>query len=359
MKYSIIIPAFNEEKNLESWFGRFKCKRDDYEILIIDDGSVDKTLLVAEKIGEKNRHVRVMHQKNQGVSVARNAGIYQARGEWIIFADADDVLRVNSLDIFDPYLDKDTEIIQANQIMYGQNDNQNEKIFIEIPSFKIQKVLLNREKYKKEVANNQQQFFESVHGVCGKAFRRDFLIENEIRFQEGLGLGEDILFYFDALACTEKVILINETVYEVVENKYSSTRTFNPKMQGYTIEFSRQITQRVVNSNKREMLWGDMCYQIYLHLDCGVINNLGYNFKMPIKRKKQILNNTMQCTEIKDAIRYLYIHRKCKGLINRKKEEFIIWLIQNQMMGIYFALQNIKRRQDYLFNGLIRAEKNE
>lgn len=343
MKYSIIVPAYNEEKNLKKWFERFKCNRSDYEVIIVDDGSSDKTLAIAENIKTHNRFVRVYTQSNQGVSAARNLGLEKALGEWIIFADADDILRSNCLDIFDNYIKSGYEIIQASQISSGQTYDNSTNNIVEIASKDIQRVLLNRERYKRGGNISRKIMYESVHGVYGKLFNKKLLDRNKVRFQEGLGLGEDILFYFDALACTKRILLVNDIIYEIVENMNSSTRSFNSKMPLYAIEFSRQVTKRIKNIQDDNLLWDDMCYQIFVHLDCGVINNLGYAYHMPIREKVKLLNDVMQNHEVRGALECLFDERGNKDLFNKKRETLMIWLIIKNKMGIYFIIQKLRR----------------
>ena len=86
MKISIIVPVYNSEKYL------YKCIESvvsqnpvECEMILVDDGSTDKSLDMMNKAAEKYPYIRVMHQTNQGVSMARNTGLKAASGEWIYF----------------------------------------------------------------------------------------------------------------------------------------------------------------------------------------------------------------------------------------------------------------------------------
>ena len=100
MKISIIVPVYNSEKYL------YKCIQSvvsqnpvECEMILVDDGSTDKSLDMMNKAAEKYPYIRVMHQTNQGVSMARNTGLKAASGEWIYFLDSDDELEEHALDI--------------------------------------------------------------------------------------------------------------------------------------------------------------------------------------------------------------------------------------------------------------------
>lgn len=90
-KISIVIPVYNVESYLD------KCVKSvleqtytDFELFLIDDGSIDRSGEICEKYAQEDKRVRVIHQKNQGVSVARNVGIDLAEGRYITFLDSDD-----------------------------------------------------------------------------------------------------------------------------------------------------------------------------------------------------------------------------------------------------------------------------
>ena len=100
MKFSVVIPLYNKEHYIEATIQSVLDQTcDDYEVLVVDDGSRDNSLALARKF-ESDR-VRIIPQENQGVSVARNTGILNAKGEYICFLDADDEWRPDYLATID------------------------------------------------------------------------------------------------------------------------------------------------------------------------------------------------------------------------------------------------------------------
>ena len=89
--YSVVIPVYEAKESLsrcvESWLGQTKK---DLELLLVDDGSTDGSGALCDSYADKDGRVRVIHQKNAGVSAARNAGIESAKGEYLLFTDSDD-----------------------------------------------------------------------------------------------------------------------------------------------------------------------------------------------------------------------------------------------------------------------------
>lgn len=97
MKFSVVIPLYNKEHYIEKTLQSvLKQTFQDFEVIVVDDGSTDKSLENARKI--QSERIKVISQKNQGVSVARNTGIYNATGTYIAFLDADDEWRENYLE---------------------------------------------------------------------------------------------------------------------------------------------------------------------------------------------------------------------------------------------------------------------
>ena len=100
MKFSVVIPLYNKEHYIEATIRSVLNQAcTDYEVIVVDDGSKDDSLALARKF--ESERVRIIHQENQGVAVARNTGILNARGEFICFLDADDEWRPEYLSAID------------------------------------------------------------------------------------------------------------------------------------------------------------------------------------------------------------------------------------------------------------------
>lgn len=105
MKYSVVIPLYNKEHYIEKTLHSvLKQTLQNFEIIIVDDGSTDKSLEVAKKVVSEK--IKIIKQSNQGVSVARNTGIYHASGQYIAFLDADDEWRENYLETIEGLIEK-------------------------------------------------------------------------------------------------------------------------------------------------------------------------------------------------------------------------------------------------------------
>lgn len=101
MLFSIVVPAYNIENYLEECVrGILKQSFSDFELILVDDGSSDGTVTLCDSYSAQNEAVRVIHQTNKGLSAARNAGMRQARGDYVVFVDGDDYIMPDSLKKF-------------------------------------------------------------------------------------------------------------------------------------------------------------------------------------------------------------------------------------------------------------------
>ena len=197
MKVSIIVPVYKvPEKYLRNCINSLKEQTiDDYEVILVDDGSPDNCGQICDIYAEKYSFIRSIHQNNQGVSVARNRGIVEACGKYVVFVDADDVLKPHACEYAYSILeDSDNDILffrHSSSIEEQGNMSVNDcsKMAREI-QLKIINKLYNCP--IKEI---------SFGSPWAKMFRRDFLINNKLQFKKGLRKAQDRLFM---LNCIEK-----------------------------------------------------------------------------------------------------------------------------------------------------------
>ena len=206
IKISVIIPVYNAADFLPRAVGSILMQEyDDLEVIIVNDGSTDDSAAVCDELAEHDMRVRVIHKENGGVSSARNAGLDSARGEFVMFVDADDAIR-------DGALDK----------MYSKNSD-----FVLAGFEKIVGTAI-KDKYRPSSDRTYNGtdsicvFFDKVlprkntyilNSACFKLFRRSILTDHGIRFVEGLSFAEDKMFVMTFLQYVERVRTIPFVVY--------------------------------------------------------------------------------------------------------------------------------------------------
>lgn len=219
---SVIIPAYNVEnyisRTLESVLNQsFK----DFEIIVVNDGSTDKTEEVVRKVLRvSDIPFRVFSQSNKGVSIARNVGILNANGRYIKFLDADDVLKANGLKLL-------VETCEENDLVFSFGkqdvvDKNGKKILTYDQMYLVDWTLAD---YRTAL----EQFLKGLlHISCNSAiFRRDLIEKYGLFFTPGARFGEDTEFIAKYLFFSKKVVFVNEVICEAVLRFGSSTRVSN------------------------------------------------------------------------------------------------------------------------------------
>lgn len=220
-KISIIIPNYNSGKLLRDCIKSIHASNQrDIEIIIIDDGSNDKS---AELI--TNTNVRIIkNSKNHGVSYSRNKGINEARGEYILFIDADDMLKDINLASLCLKENRGYEIIY-----YSKNKLSNDKDIL----------------VKQILGTNKDGL--CIAGPYSKLFKKEFLKNNDIKFNNDVINGEDMLFNIEALSKAKKFKTINRGMYLYRKNNNSATRSYDRRLLESDKKFREYLKRLLPN----------------------------------------------------------------------------------------------------------------
>ena len=184
LKLSIIIPVYNVEKYLEKCLNSLCGLKIENEIIIINDGTKDSSLEIAEKFkkNHKNENVLIISQENQGLSEARNNGMKIAKGEYISFIDSDDFVDTGNYEKFVNEVIKDNVDIGIGRykkiIEKTEGDTQSLECITEIRNYNKGEIRTGKEYFDIMYRND-------MHGpeVWDDVFRREFLLENNIFFK--------------------------------------------------------------------------------------------------------------------------------------------------------------------------------
>lgn len=220
MKLSIIIPAYNAEAYLPQCLDSILAQEQQgCEVIVVDDGSTDGTAALLERYPD----VKVIHQENRGMSTARNRGLDEARGEYILFVDSDDLLTDGALETLVAELTGE-DIISFNAKKL--HDATGEQTYH--PTIRESETTDGWSYY-----NRHRLEPTDIHFVCiwQRAYRRQFLIENNLCFADGLRRAEDDLFTTRAMLRAKSVKTITDCLYTYRVRQGSITRTADPSLE--------------------------------------------------------------------------------------------------------------------------------
>lgn len=210
---SIIIPIYNAEKTISAIVHDIKNQDYfDYQVLLIDDGSTDKSGEYGKKFQDQDKRFHYVYQQNAGVSSARNHGLRIAKGEYITFLDADDRIDTNYLSsLLHSCVTYNSDIAVCNVIVHRKNDVK--------MIFSVENGLLQQ----KDALNLLLSRRKINSGPYAKLFRRKTLYD--LSFPE-IKTYEDIIFVKDAFCNAESISMTNETGYHYIENDDGAMKKF-------------------------------------------------------------------------------------------------------------------------------------
>lgn len=226
MLISIIIPVYNGEKHIEKCLGdilRQTYKK--FEIIVINDGSTDKTLNILKRIAKEDERVKVIDKKNTGVSDTRNLGIKESTGDCIMFVDSDDSLLDNSLEkIVNVYNDKKSDLVLFGFKVIGDKKRPNDTQVLNELS---KNNLVNKNEILKHLISTNN----SIYGYIWRAiYSKKLLINNNIIFPNGIKISEDYLFLAHAIFKAKSIAIDNNEYYLYCINDSSMTTKYIPSL---------------------------------------------------------------------------------------------------------------------------------
>lgn len=236
---SVIVPIYNAEKYLNKCIDSI-CNQSykKFEIILIDDGSIDSSSLICNKYVNKNKNIKVIHKKNDGPAAARNDGIKISEGEFVFFIDADDYIENNAFELLiNAYQKNKADIIVGNfkKIKDGREEIRSDILIEKNKIFNAQDIVEYARLYLKKPNKNLLFAFS-----WARLFRLSIFKKYNIFFDERLHTFEDVSLNFKYLKYTKKIIFIDDIIYNhLVYNNLSSATTAigdNPKkLFGYKL----------------------------------------------------------------------------------------------------------------------------
>lgn len=209
MLLSIVLTVYNKEEYLSRAFDALLSQAgvldSEYEILVVNDGSTDKSASIIEGIASQDKRVRVITQTNQGLSMARNNGAEAAFGEYVWFVDADDVISTNAVRLINEAAKSRPDLIP----IYAETEGV-ERVRNQVPP---------------EAKSGKDIILSQKWELCGvfNVFRRSFLREFGLRFMPGI-YHEDAEFTPRALYSAKTVKVIPEVLYKVYRDPAGITQ---------------------------------------------------------------------------------------------------------------------------------------
>lgn len=307
-KVSIIVPVYNVQNNVKQTVEAIQEQTlKEIEIILVDDGSTDKSGKICDELQKADNRIKVIHQKNQGVSVARNVGMDLAQGEYIGFADADDLMKK------DMY-----------ETLYQNAIKNNADLSMISP---IIRTLKGKEEYfnntKKQYLWNRKQALENLFkgnmfdiAVYTKMLRKD--LADKIRFKEGKAIHEDKYFTYQSIKNAKTIFFDDTCKYIYIKRENSASMSKFSKKKFDAVYFANQILEDVNLSTKDSELIKEAEVDTYITkmlILRGIYRDKDAKKEFKIEKEKII-----------EEIKQIDLHKYAKSFSKQKVLE--IYIIQ-------------------------------
>ncbi|NBJ92666.1 glycosyltransferase [Parablautia muri] len=311
---SIIIPVYNVEKYLEqcleSIISDWTDQKPLIEVLIINDGSRDRSGEISDYYAKKYSFIRVIHQANMGVAAARNTGMEAANGEWLYFVDSDDYLTTGAMDIL---LRRCAESADNDIVLFDAWKNVGEKEFA-------------WEHFGKEATWDDKQKIRALQkGVLyfpglstkvplaapwDKVYKREFLLRKGIHFQTELKVLDDMIFNMEAFGAADKISYYKDKIYHYRMVPDSITNSYKPdrvEQDSKVWKYLEAYMEKIFRQDKWEQEEKDGFIQAYY---CRIIKSFSIccrlcffnpRNKNKLKNKLKYVKEVLKTTPYKEA----------------------------------------------------------
>lgn len=280
-RFSIIIPVYNVEKYISECVDSVLNQHfDDCEVILVDDGSEDRSGCICDDYAAEYENIYAFHKKNGGLSSARNYGIDKAKGEYLVFIDSDDYWNENT------FLHNVSDILSGNSdmILFGYGELK-DNVFV--PKIDFPDLSFNKIYDLQYVVTNSLV----TSSACTKIVKREIVTSNNIYFRYGV-TSEDIEWTAKLLTCCKSYSVYAKPVYVYRQRDTSITHSIEPKAVyclfeniKYTVDIFQQC-----NFDNKEPLYNYAAYQYItlLNLYVRFITD-DKPFKLELKKLKWLL----------------------------------------------------------------------
>lgn len=330
-KISVIVPSYNSEKYIN------KCltclteqNSNDYEIIVIDDGSTDSSPECCDEWEAKYNIIRVIHQENKKLSGARNTGIKSAQGEYVLFVDVDDIISNDTINTLLQIVEsKAPDLVMFGFYYYNTETNE-----------------IRKNEIDKDFCGSNKEFFdfyfiptidnEFFNAPWNKLIKRKLLVDNNLFFDETVSIFEDIIFAPRLLNICNNIFLSKSVNYyyhlrysgNLLSGFYPDCYNALQKFYSGAIEYCNKY------DNNKEQTW--RINRMFVEKTLVFIKKIVYTKTLDYKGKKKLISTISNDIQFKTASKESKL---------RKKHRFMCGLIKRKLILLCYCLFKLKGKK--------------
>ncbi len=262
VKYSIVVPIYNVARYLEKCVDSILNQTyENFEVILVDDGSTDKSSYMCDAFAKKDTRIIVIHKKNGGLVSARKAGAEVAKGEYIICVDGDDWIDNSYLEVFESCINKKKPDIVCCGYYLAYDDGRNIEMNMPMPHGYLADRELIKNIYPYLIEDKANKYFPP--SLWAKAYKRELYVTNQMSVPNNISIGEDHACTKPCIRQAKSMYVLDDCLYYYRQNQASMTknkkafRWDGPKMIGQHFEknidlneydFQNQVYRSVVHN---------------------------------------------------------------------------------------------------------------
>ncbi len=314
--------------------------QEDYRIILVDDGSPDDCGKICDEYEKTNSIVSVIHQKNQGVSVARNTGIKATETKWLTFVDADDWVEPDYISTLYGELNGNAEKADILMFEYSReykNNSRAETLGCGTGYLNSEMLdLVKKATFYKLLINGKNNPY-TVIAIWDKVYKTSFLKEQGLWFIPEARKGQDRLYNADALNSTSKIYYLNKVLYRYRCWEESRTNRYDENIPNLTAVELKSL-QSVVEKYNLENEVGDYlkCRMTTRLYTCMRLYYFHDENKMPMREKIKSLRALIEAEPYKTALKSVDMK-----LLNTQEKLFAFFL-KAKMYRVVYVLVKVK-----------------
>lgn len=321
-KVSVIISAYNIDKYIERCINSIVNQTMlDIQIIVVNDGSTDKTLNIINKIAYTDKRIIVIDKRNEGIIEARKSGLEIARGNYILFVDGDDWIEKNTLEkLYDDAIKNNSDIVVYNAFWSDDNKQEPRDIF---------NIKGDNENYLKMLFLG-----EIMPAIWAKFIKLEYIKVNNVKFPNRVSYAEDLAMTSSLFIHNPKISFLSDNLYNYYQRLDSITKSRNIKIleMDKAMSFIKDILRKVhIYDNYYE----EFEYMIYVHL---------------------FENGVFQYLDVENVNNKLYVQYKSKN-IDIMKNRYIRNRINNYSLSQKIRIKSYDKKYIYgkLYDKLRKA----
>lgn len=321
---TVIVPVYNAEKSIERCINSILNQTyTDIELLLIDDGSTDRSSVICEKYMKVDSRVRFVKQQNSGVSYTRNKGIKIAKGEFIQFVDSDDYINSEMCE----KLIESAIKYNADMTMCGITEEHGKYLDVRIPK-------LHGGYRVEELREYYPDIFDGflLNSPCNKLYKKESLTA---QFPNDISLGEDLIFNLRNLINMDWISFIEESLYHYVIHQGSLNRSYRPN----EIDCAEQIyieSMKFCNETDLVNLAPIKISQVFVVFLFYGLSNLYTLSSFSRKEKKAILKKWVNNKNVQSASKI--------AVVEKGYQKLALWMLKNKQVSNLNFLFTLRSR---------------